>query len=342
MKVLVTGATGLIGSQSALALLRAGHTVRLLVRNAEMARAYFAAQGFAVDDLVTADIRDTPRVQQALAGCDAVLHSAALVSLDPRQNKKIIENNLAGTRSVIGSACEAGVRNIVYVSSLEVFAQKGVGERVTEDTRLSDSKVAYSLSKRESDLYVQKLQRQGHAIQITYPAGVFGPDDPKLSESNRALGSLLKTVPLTSSGMQVVDVRDLAQAHRWLIEHPATSAFEQRRYIVGGRYYPWAELHALLQQVTGRRIMAPRVPGAILRVIGALTDILRRVVPFNSQITADSMSIATQWTPAESTRIERTCGLVFRPGAETLSDTTAWLARAGHVKPELAGRLAPH
>jgi nucleoside-diphosphate-sugar epimerase len=339
MKVLVTGATGLIGSHSALALLRAGHTVRLLVRNADTARRYFAAQSFALDDLFTADIRDTPRVKQALEGCDAVLHAAALVSLDPRQTQEIIDNNLAGTRSVIGSACEAGIRNIVYVSSLEVFAQKGVGERVTEDTRLSDSRLAYSLSKRESELYVRDLQQRGHAIQITYPAGVFGPDDPKLSESNRALGNLLKTVPLTSSGMQVVDVRDLAQAHRWLLEHPVTSGFEERRYIVGGRYYPWAELHTLLQQVTGRRIMAPRVPGAVLRAIGVLIDLVRRVVPFDSQITADSMSIATQWTPAESSRIVNTCGLVFRSGAETLSDTAAWVARAGHVKPELAGRL---
>jgi dihydroflavonol-4-reductase len=338
MRVLVTGATGLVGAHSARALLEAGHDVRLYVRNADMARDYFLRCGHTVNDVVIGDVRDGALVRSALPGCDGVLHAAALVSLDPRRAREIIANNCAGVRAVVGGAVEAGLRRIVYVSSLEVFDLRARAA-VTEDSPLTRSRLAYSRSKRECEEYVRELQAGGAPVAVTYPAGVLGPEDPRLSEANRGLAALLATVPLTSTGMQVVDVRDLAQAHRWLLENPPPAG--GARYIVGGRYLPWAELHAALSRLTGRRIPAPAVPGAVLRGIGHVIDVAKAIVPFDTQLSSETMAIATRWSPADSGRFTAASRMAFRPPEDTFAATIRWLAQAGHVPARLAGALAP-
>src|SRR5262245_63761999 len=81
MKVLVTGGTGFTGSHTARALLAAGHRVRLLVRDAEKLRRVYDPLGIAISDFVVGDMTDAGAVEKALAGCDGVVHSAALVDL---------------------------------------------------------------------------------------------------------------------------------------------------------------------------------------------------------------------------------------------------------------------
>ncbi len=340
MKVFVTGATGLIGAHAAQALLAAGHRLRLLVRNEAAARTYFQERGHELDDVVVADLRETEKVKAALSGCDAVLHAAALVSLDPRRAQEIYDNNLATTRAVIGHAAEIGIGNIVYVSSLAVFFRPGA-PRIDESSELGNPREAYSLSKRDCDEYVRSLQRAGKPVQIVYPAGVLGPDDPKLSEANHAVVSFLtQMVPKTSTGMQCVDVRDVAQGLRFLVEHAPAGDMEAARYVIGGHYFQWREIHALLERVTGTRVFSPPIPGAMLRAMGTIADALRPILPVPDNFSADSMAIATQWSACDSSRFVARSGMTFRPGEETFAATIGWLARAGHLSARRAGKLA--
>lgn len=340
MKVFITGATGFVGAHSALALLRAGHQVRLLVRNAEAAQRWFAQQGHPVDDLLVGDIRDAGRIRPAMQDCDAVLHAAAIVALDPARAQETYDNNVLGMKAVVGSACELGIRNIVYVSSLSaLFWPDRPG--IDETTPLAPCREPYSRSKRDSDEYVRQLQAQGHPIQITYPAAVIGPDDPKLSEANHGLIAFVKQgVPMTTTGFQAIDVRDLAEAHRYLLEHPATSAFEQSRYIIGGHYYPWKDFRAQLEHGMGRSLTGMHVPAAMLRGMGAAVDALQRVIRFKTQVSAEAMAFVTQWSPADSSRYLRHSGLSFRRGEDSFPDTFRWMARAGHLPRRDNARLA--
>jgi nucleoside-diphosphate-sugar epimerase len=341
MKVFVTGATGFVGAHTTRALLDAGHELRLLVRNEDRVRRYLAAHGHRADDIVVADIRDRRAVRQSMSGCDAVFHAAAVVSLDPRKATETYDNNVGGMKTVIDSACDAGVRNIVYVSSLSVLFHPGLA-RIDETTPLASCKSPYSRSKRDGDEYVRGLQRQGIPIQMTYPSGVMGPDDPKLCESNYAiLAFISQMLPRTSSGLQAVDVRDLAAAHRYLLEHPLTRDFEDGRYIVGGNFYRWEELRDLLEGILGRRIHSPRMPGALLRAMGSITGFVQKIVAFETHMSAEAMAYVTQWPPADSGKFLRRSGLRFRPGKETFADAIHWLAEAGHLKPQYAGKLAP-
>lgn len=341
MKVLVTGATGFVGAHTARMLLDAGHEVRFLVRNSGLLKSYFTTHGYHVRDIVVADIRDRAAVRQAMNGCDAVFHAAAAVALDPRRAQETYDNNVEGMRAVIDSAMEAGIRNILYVSSLSVLFHPGL-PRIDESTPLATCRSPYSRSKHDCDAYIRDLQRRGTPIQMTYPAGVMGPDDPKLCESNYAIVAFVsQMLPRTSTGLQAVDVRDLAAAHRWLLENPPAANFENGRYIIGGHFYPWDSLRQLLEGILGKPVSAPKLPGALLRFMGAVTDLAQKLVPFETHMSAEAMAYVTQWPPADSGRFLRKSGLEFRPGEQTFSDAIRWLAQAGHLKPQYAGQISP-
>ncbi|WP_084268287.1 NAD-dependent epimerase/dehydratase family protein [Mycobacterium avium] len=343
MRVFATGATGLVGAHTVLALLDAGHEMRLLVRDEPRARRWFESRGQHIERFVTVDITDQAAVQHAMAGCDAVFHAAASVSLDPRKGRETYDTNVGATRAVLGAAHALGIGKMLYVSSVAALFHPGAA-RVDESTPLADVSEAYSRTKRDSEEYVRELQQRGLPVQITYPVAVVGPDDPKLSAANRALATFVgQMLPRSTTGFQCVDVRDLAQAHQWLLAHPPSRAFEDARYIIGGHFYAWDQLRERLEALLGRRIFSPRVSPRLIRAIGTTADRAKKLVPFETQISAESMAINTLWPPADSSRFVAKSGLCFRPGEETLGDTIRWMVEAGHIPVKKAGRLGtPH
>jgi nucleoside-diphosphate-sugar epimerase len=91
MRVLVAGGTGFIGSHTTVALLEAGHEVCLLVRDLAKLDRVFGARGLAVPDHRVGDIGVAASVRWALAGCDAVVHAAALVALDAARAREVLQ-----------------------------------------------------------------------------------------------------------------------------------------------------------------------------------------------------------------------------------------------------------
>lgn len=102
MRVLVTGGTGFVGGWTAKAIADAGHSVRFLVRNPARLKTSVAKLGVDVSDFAVADISDRDSVREALNGCDAVVHSAALVATDPRETSRMLSTNMAGAQNVLG------------------------------------------------------------------------------------------------------------------------------------------------------------------------------------------------------------------------------------------------
>jgi dihydroflavonol-4-reductase len=332
VKVFVTGATGLIGAHTARALMDAGHSLRLLVRNRQVAERYFNKHGYAVDDLVVADMLDTTQVRQAMRGCDAVFHAAAAVDLNPRNADKTLANNLGGIDSIIGTAYELGISKILYVSSMGALFTPNQ-QVLNEQSPLAGASDPYSKSKELAEVKVRELQLAGAPIVITYPFGVFGPEDPKLSESNAAFCEFINTlVPITSSGLQFIDVRDLAEVHRQLLEKELAPQRHQERYVVAGHFYPWREFAALLRQSTPHRVLAVPVPGLLFRWLGQCFDIARRFVAISFPISKEAMHIVTQCAPSDSSKLLNTLDFTFRPAAQTVNDTSAWLAANKLIK----------
>ncbi len=326
MRVMVTGSTGFVGFHTVMALLDAGHEVCLGVRNPEKMRRVFKPFGIEGLDYVEGQITDEVAVNKALDDCDAVVHSAAMVNLDAKQADFVRRTNVRGTELVVGGAVERGIESIVYVSSITALFTPGF-ERLTEDSPLGRSSNGYGQSKVESEIYVRKLQEQGASIAITYPTSILGPDDPGFTEPNRGLAHFLNFMFYeTSSGYQMVDVRDLAEIQVQLLELGSSG-----RYVVGGHYLPWKELADLLEEITAQRLVRANSPRWVMKASGFLGDMVKKYVSFDLPMTTEAVTYATDWVVADSSRVEEELGFEFRDLRETLIDTIRWLYRAGYI-----------
>lgn len=341
MKVLVTGATGFVGAHTALALLEAGHELRLLVRDRQRAQRWFAERGHHLDDWLVGSMQDAALVESGLIGCDAVVHAAAAVNLDARQAAQTRAMNLDGVRNVIGSAVRQGIQRVVYVSSLAVLMHPEV-RQYREDGPLSPAGDAYTASKLACEEAVRAMQSAGAPVVITYPSSVMGPADPGLSESNAAVKTFVdQFVPLTESGLQIVDVRDVAQAHCQLLSQPPEGNPCNARFILGGHYLSWSQVAEALRGA-GVPVRTLWVPGAVLRVSGAVFDVLRRVINIDFPLSRETARIATGLRPADSLRVCKLYGSHFRSAAETLADTVTWLVATGHIAAPSGAGVSPN
>lgn len=336
MYVFVTGATGFIGFHTVRALLSAGHKVRLGVRNTKKMAALYEPFGIDTSDHVVGGITDEDAIQRGLEGCDAVVHTAAMVSLDANKADLVYETNVRGTELVIGGAVERGFKSIVHVSSVTALYDPGASV-LNEDVPVATGATSgYGRSKAQSERYVRELIEEGASIAITYPCTVLGPDDPAMSEGSQGLAIFFnQAFVLTTTGMQIIDVRDLANIHVMLLEQQLTGP-----YMVGGHYRSWAELGHILDRVTGRRMRKVPAPGWLLRKLGSGVDLAGKFVSLETPMTLEGITYATRWVYVDDRKVRESLDYSYRPLEETLADTIGWLADHGHIDDYWSAKLA--
>ncbi|MHA4848695.1 SDR family NAD(P)-dependent oxidoreductase [Rhodococcus sp. MSC1_016] len=329
MRVLVTGGTGFIGAWSAKAVVDAGHHVRFLVRNPARLECSAAKLGLDTSDHVVGDITDPDSVRRALDGCDAVVHAAAVVAVDPRRAEEMKQTNLAGARNVLGTAIELGCDPVVYVSSIAALFQPGV-DLLTSDLPVCGPSDAYGQSKARVEEYARDLQAGGAPIAITYPGMVIGPPaGDQFGEAAQGVEAAvrLRFLPGRSAAWTMVDVRDVAAAHAALLE----PGHGPRRFMLGGPRLPISAVADMLASVTGRRMGILPVPDSALRLVGRLVDVVDRFVPFDTPVSEAAMEYYTRMPDTDDRPSEVELGVEYRASAETLADTVAGLMGAGRL-----------
>jgi nucleoside-diphosphate-sugar epimerase len=274
------------------------------------------------------DFTDQGSVARALQGCDAVVHAAAMVNLKAKDALETLRTNRRGTELIVGGAVQRGIGCIVQVSSITTLFNPGL-DRIDEDSPLGTQTGGYGRSKVETELFVRGLQARGAPVHTTYPGMIAGPDDPGLSEGNRALAGLLDSVfPVTTSGVQIVDVRDLALAHVKLVERGGPPG----RFLLGGQFFRWGELCDSLESLVGAPLRRVNLPARVAEGLGRIGDMVAHVLPFDVPVSHELAMYATQWAASDDSRVHRELGLRYRDIRETLGDAIVWLAEAGHLK----------
>ena len=334
MHVFVTGATGFVGFHTVMALIKAGHTVRLGVRSPEKMRKLYAAHGVDISDFAVGEITDAEAIDKALENCDAVVHTAAMVSLDANKEAIMRHTNLTGTKLVVGGAVKKGIKSIVYVSSVAALYDRHA-KVLNENMPLVEPQSAYMRSKRECEDYVRQLIDDGASIAITYPSAVIGPNDPAMSEGNQGLAFILKLCFVnTTTGQQIIDVRELANAHVKLLEQKKSG-----RFLVTGHYVPWRELGLKLDKVMGKTMIKLTLPRWLLRLTGVIVDLIGKVHKLDIPITREAVTFATEWVYADDSKIREALNITYRPVEDTLRDTVKWLVDEGHAPAKWAENI---
>lgn len=319
MRVLITGGTGFVGGWTAKAIEDSGHSVRFLVRTPKKLDTTVGKLGVDVSDFAVADITDRVAVRDALQGCDAVVHSAALVATDPRQTAEMLATNMQGAQNVLGQAVELGLDPIVHVSSFTALFHPGL-ETMTADLPVTGGADGYGTSKAQVEIYARGLQDAGAPVNITYPGMVIGPPvGDQFGEAGEGVRAAVQmhAIPGRSAAWLVVDVRDLAALHAALLE-PGRGP---RRYTAGGHRVSASELADILGQVAETPMLAVPIPDAALRVAGAVLDRAGRFLPFETPITWAGMQYYTQMPASDDSPSERDLGITYRDPQETMADT---------------------
>lgn len=205
MKILVTGATGKVGSRFVPRLLAKGHDVSILVRDASKASALTALGAKAV----TGDLYQPATLPPAVEGIDAVIHLAALFRTFT-DNEGIIKTNHTGTIGLANAAMAAGVKRFIFTSTGNVYSS-GCGHPAREDdaVNINDPR-AYSSSKIAAEQELISLQKSnGFDVRVLRLGFVYGDRDPHIEE---IIPLLKKMKRHSGSRMHMVHHLDVAQA----------------------------------------------------------------------------------------------------------------------------------
>jgi nucleoside-diphosphate-sugar epimerase len=322
------------------ALLADGHQVRLLVRAPKRITPALGPLGITEVDAVVGDVTNPTTVEQAMEGCQAVVHTASVYSLDPRRAAVMAHTNPTGTDIVLGAAHRQGLDPIVYVSSVGVFWPT-TAARLTAGSPLGAGVGPYTRSKLAAELVARGYQQAGAPVVITYPAGVLGPHDPHLSDTVRVIRDLLRgRLPVLPRGrLTLVDVREVAALHAAVLR-PGRGA---RRYLLGGPAVELVDLVGLLGELTGRRLPQTTAPDWLLRPASRLLDraqrLLRPRLPFSAEAVAATLSMGAD-VEVDDTATHQELAIQRRDLRQTLADTVRWLAQRDHVTARQAGALA--
>jgi dihydroflavonol-4-reductase len=332
VKLLVTGGTGFVGSHAVGALIRAGHRVRLLVRDPRKIERVFGKRESQIDDYAIGDVADPQAVRAAITGCDALVHAAATFY----GGTEVYAANVQGAHNVLGIGCELGLDPVLYISTVSaMFPPAGAQFTVDDPLHCLDS--VYGRSKLEGERFARELQARGAPVVSLYPAGVFGPDDPGMGEATKGLRDGLRFGwPTTATGVSIVDVRDLAA----IIAAAVKPELGPRRFMVGGHYLRWFELADLCDALTGRRSLRFPLPVPLIRGIGRLLDTVKKVVDFEYPLTREAAEVMTQFAPCDSRETVEQLGVDFRPTPDTIEDTIRFLYEANEIGARIAGQIA--
>jgi nucleoside-diphosphate-sugar epimerase len=284
--------------------------------------------GLLATDYAVGDITDRDSVRKALDGCDAVIHVAGVVSIEPDRADEIIATNHAGAENIVGQAVELGLDPIVYVSSVAALYQPNL-PGLHPDLPVGGWNDAYGRSKADVERYIRGLQDQGAPIATTYPGMVIGPDaGGQMGESAVATAFAIKTgfLPGRKAIWSIIDVRDLGDLHARLLE----SGKGPRRYLAGGTAMGLPELADSFTRLTGKKFRILPVPDRWLIGFGKVAEKFRRFLSGELlNFTEASMRYYVDLPRADNSPSERDLGMAYRDPRDTLEVTVAALRSNG-------------
>jgi dihydroflavonol-4-reductase len=328
--ILVTGATGFVGSAVVRALLARGEAVRILVRQPHDPG---QVAGLPVE-VAVGDLQDPASLAPAVAGCTALFHIAADYRLLARDPASLYRTNVEGTRALLRAAGAAGVRKIVHTSSVATLGLHADGSPADETTTasLADMVGHYKRSKHLAEQAVRELvERDGLPAVIVNPSTPVGPRDARPTPTGRmVLTAARGHMPAyVDTGLNIVHVDDVALGHVLALERGRIG----ERYILGGQNYPLAEILATIARLVGRRPPRLRLPTAPLLPIAILADALARWRGAGEPLlTAEGVRMAKKRMYFSSAKAERELGYRARPAEAALADALEWYRAEGRLR----------
>jgi dihydroflavonol-4-reductase len=328
-RVLVTGATGFVGSAIVRALLAAGYPVRALVR-ASSPRGNLA--GLEIE-IIEGDIRDANAVTRAMSGIRSVAHAAADYRLWACDSKAIIHTNVEGTRTVMGGALAAGVERVVYTSTVATLTLRADGAPADETMPLADTAAvgAYKRSKIIAERLVENMIAcDALPAMIVNPSTPIGPRDVRPTPTGRLIVAAAsgRMPGFVSTGLNLVHVDDVAAGHVAALTHGKIG----ERYILGGENVLLADMLRDIARLAGQRPPRFKLPRAPLYPLALAAEMIAAMTGREPLLTLEGLRMSGQRMFFSSAKAGRELGFRARPYADGLRDAIDWFRGAGYLR----------
>ena len=319
--MLVSGATGFIGSHVARLLAERGDDVTLGVQE--------GSSDAAIADLdcrrVRLDVCDRRSVRRALKDVSRVFHCAGVTSVRPADTELLFQVNVGGTKLVMEECLRAEVERVVYTSSAAAIGPAANGKAAVETQLFTAARlgIPYVNSVHEAEVEAIRVAAHGLPLVCVNPAICLGAGDHLLSSTRLVRSFLLGRVPVYTDGaVGIVDVRDAAAGH--LLAELRGEVGE--RYLLSGRNFTFERLFADLGRLSGVPTpvrIPPRAAEAAAAVLGA-----GRAWPLTP---SEVRAAGNRWT-YRATKAQRVLGWKARPHEETLEATVSWHMEREHER----------
>jgi dihydroflavonol-4-reductase len=338
MTVLVTGATGFVGSHVARQLVASGNNVRVLVRP----KSNFKLLEDLRVERVEGDLRDAGSIERAMQGVRRVFHVAADYRLWSPHPEEMYESNVEGTRRLIEAAQGAGVERIVYTSTVATIAVPRHGALPNEATQASlDEMIGhYKRSKFLAEQVALEAAKSGAPVVIVNPSAPVGPGDWKPTPTGRIILDFLrgKMPAYVDTGLNVVGVEDVAAGHLLAAEKGRIG----ERYILGGRNMTLKEILEALSAITGRRAPRLKLPHVVALAAGFADELYSRLAGREPQIPVEGVKMSRHKMFVESDKAGQELG--YKPGKieSALERAVRWYEDNGYIPNRAGGKGVAH
>lgn len=283
--ILITGATGLVGSHLLQALLNKGENVRALYRSIVPPIPHAEKV-----DWVKGDILDVLSLEEAMQGVQQVYHCAAVVSFHPSQKKNLHHVNVEGTANVVNAALDAGISKMVFMSSVAALG------RIREDVMIDEtmnwtpetSNSEYGKSKYMAEMEVWRGIGEGLNAVIVNPVIILGAGD-WFSGSTAIFKSAYDEFPWYTEGMSgFVDVSDVVKAMIALMESNITA----QRFVISGANLPYRSVFTLIAQAFGKKPPYKKVTSWMAAIVWRLEAIKSKFTGKSPLLTKETAKTA--------------------------------------------------
>lgn len=328
MTILVTGASGFVGSAVLRRLVNEGYAVRALVRPTSDRR---NLDGLAVE-VAVGDVTDPASLVPAVKGCTGLFHVAADYRLWVRDPAPMFKANVDGTRNILVAAAEAGVGRMVYTSSVATLGLRPGGAAADEDTPVAfeDMIGPYKQSKFMAEAEVRRLvAAQGLPVVIVNPSTPVGPRDVKPTPTGRMIveAATGRMPAYVDTGLNLVHVDDVAAGHLLAFDKGTVG----ERYVLGGENMTLKDILEDIADITGRKAPRLRIPHDLILPVAYAAEAWTRLTgggePF---VTVDGLRMARKKMFFSWDKAGHALGYRPRPAREALVDAVQWFRRNGY------------